>query len=127
MKPEVEGAIAEIRAAFPDATVTARDDGQGGAYVIVDAPGIGTAYVTSTSWVGFRITFQYPYADTYPHFVRGDLARCDRSPLCEGLSAGHTFEERPAIQVSRRSNHLDPRTETALIKLQKVLEWLRNR
>ena len=38
-----------------------------------------------------------------------------------------TFEGRPAIQISRRSNHINPRTDTALIKLQKVLTWLTTR
>jgi len=31
------------------------------------------------------------------------------------------------VQISRRSNHLDPTTETALIKLEKVLTWLASR
>jgi len=38
-----------------------------------------------------------------------------------------TFENRTAVQISRRSNRLDPATDTALIKLHKVLEWLRTR
>lgn len=37
------------------------------------------------------------------------------------------FEDRPAVQISRRSNRLNPATDTAVIKLHKVLAWLRSR
>lgn len=126
MKPEVERAVAEIRAEYSDVTVTVQEDGEGGAYITVEKVDLSDLYQEGTTWVGFRVTFQYPYADTYPHFVRPDLARRDGKALGEGMSAG-TFLGRPAIQVSRRSNHLDPRTETALLKLQKVLQWIRTR
>jgi hypothetical protein len=103
-----------------------RDDGEGGAYVIAEAVDPGGIYVQDQTWVGFRITFQYPYTDVYPHYVRGDLARKDGQPLGEAM-APTTFEERSAIQISRRSNHLDPRRDTAALKLQKILMWLRSR
>lgn len=125
MTPEVAAAIDEIKAAFRDATVTVKDEGDA-AVVVLDPVDLGQPYVQPTTWVGFRITFQYPYSDVYPHFVRSDLARADGQPLGEGLSVT-TFENRPAVQVSRRSNRLDPTIDTAQIKLQKVLEWLRTR
>jgi len=123
MKHEVEHAIAEVKVAYPESILTIREDGEGGAYVILEELDPGELYVQRKTWVGFRITFQYPYADTYPHFVRGDLTRVDGRALGEGTGST-TFEGRTAIQLSRRSNHLDPRTETVLIKLQKVLAWL---
>jgi hypothetical protein len=126
MKPEVQQAVDEIKAAYPDVPVTAREDGEGGAHVILEKVDVGPPYRECVSWIGFRITFQYPYADTYPHYVRGDLARADGRPLGEAMSPT-TFEGRPAIQISRRSKHLNPRTDTALIKLQKVLTWLVSR
>lgn len=46
--------------------------------------------------------------------------------LGEGMSATQ-YEGRSAIQISRRSNRLNPATDTALIKLLKVLDWLRGR
>jgi hypothetical protein len=127
MKPEVEHAIAEIREAYPETTVTARADGEGGAYVIVEEVDPGPVYQDGVTWIGFRITFQYPYSDIYPHFVRGDLARADGRGLGEGISQNQNFEGRPAVQISRRSNHLDPRTQTALLKLEKVLAWVASR
>ncbi len=127
MKPAVERVIAEIREAYPATTVTVREGGEGGAYVIVEEVDPGHVYRQRATWIGFRITFQYPHADTYPHYVRGDLARADDRALGEGMSPNQTFEGRPAVQISRRSNHLDPKTETALIKLHKVLTWLASR
>lgn len=111
---------------LPHATVTAYEDGDGGAHVIVDAVDLGQPYVQPQTWVGFHITRMYPYADVYPHFVRGDLQRADGRPLGEGTSP-NVFLGRPAIQLSRRSNRLNPLTDTAALKLQKVLGWLRER
>ena len=127
LKPAVERAIEEIRAAFAGIPVTVREDGEGGAYVIAEEVDPGPLYEQRATWIGFRITFQYPYADTYPHFVRGDLTLADKRALGEGMSQSHTFEARNAVQISRRSNHLDPTTETAFIKLTKVLAWLASR
>lgn len=123
---EVATAIEEIKDAFPACIVEVTDDGQGGAFVCIFPVDPGDAYAQAETWIGFQITFQYPYSDVYPHFVRGDLARTDGAGLGEGTSAG-TWQGRPAIQISRRSNHLDPNTDTAVLKLLKVLEWLRNR
>jgi hypothetical protein len=127
VKPDVRQAIAEIEAEYADAQVRVREDGEGGAYVIVDEVDVGPLYHPGKSWIGFRITFQYPYSDTYPHYVRGDLSRVDGRPLGEGTSSNVTFEGRTAVQISRRSNRLDPRSQTALIKLKKVLAWLTSR
>jgi hypothetical protein len=124
MKPEVKQAIAEIEAEYSEAQVRVREDGEGGAYVIVEEVDLGPLYHPSKTWIGFRITLQYPYSDTYPHYVCGDLSRVDGCPLGEGISSNVTFEGRAAVQISRRSNRLDPRAQTALIKLKKVLAWL---
>ncbi len=128
LTPEVAEAVDEIRDAFPevDVDVAVREDGQGGAFVVVDPVDPGVQYEHRATWIGFQITFQYPYSDVYPHFVRGDLVRIDGAALGEGTSAT-TWEGRPAVQLSRRSNHLDPTTDTAVLKLLKVLEWLRSK
>ena len=126
LKEEVAEAIAEIEATFHDSKVDVREEDQGGAFVVVDPVDPGAVYEQGETWIGFQITFQYPFADVYPHFVRGDLRRTDGAGLVEGMSPAQ-WEQRAAIQVSRRSNHLDPATDTAAIKLLKVLEWLRTR
>ncbi len=76
--------------------------------------------------VAFHITHTYPYADIYPHFVCADLARTDGRSLGDGTSLT-TFQGRPAVQLSRRSNRHNPTTDTALLKMQKVVRWLNSR
>jgi hypothetical protein len=131
INPEVERAIEEIRARFPGQTVDTEADGEGGAHVKVHDLPIGSQYRPDRSWVGFRITFQYPFADVYPHFLQNGIVRVDGAGLGETFNPGHTFErpsgKEPAILVSRRSNHRDPVTETAALKLAKVLDWIRAR
>lgn len=126
MTPTVAEAVEEIKAAHPGATVTLRDDGSGGVFVILEPVDPGPIYAQRETWVGFQITFQYPYSDVYPHFVRPDLTRVDGQPLGKATSPA-SFEGRPAIQISRKSNRLNPATDTATVKLMKVLEWLRSR
>lgn len=126
MKPEVEQAVQELRDAFPGVPVTVREDGDGGAFVIVEEVKLGQPYNQESTWVGCQVTFQYPYADVYPYFVRGDLSRADGQPLGEGLSTT-TWENRPTVQVSRRSNRRDPAYDTVYRKLLRVVEWLKLR
>jgi hypothetical protein len=125
MTPEVAEAVDEIKAAFPNATVEVKEEGDG-VVVFLDPIELGEPYAQPDTWIGFRITFQYPYSDVYPLFVRGDLSRTDGQPLGEGMSV-MTFEGRPAVQLSRRSNRLDPVTDTAVIKVHKVMDWLVHR
>jgi hypothetical protein len=123
MTPEVEEAISEIERAFPVCPLESADDGQGGAFVTVKDVRISGPYEQDLTWFGFHITHTYPYADVYPHFVRHDLSRRDRQPLGEGIAVGN-FRSQSAIQVSRRSNRHNAATDTALLKLQKVIKWL---
>lgn len=125
MTPEVERAIDEIRRSFPDHQVTVEPEGQGGAYVVVHGLPIGERYVPPNTWVGFLITFQYPYADVYPHFIDGAVRRVDGRGHASGFSGPTPWRGRSALQISRRSNHLNPATDTAALKLMKVLQWTR--
>jgi len=123
----VAKAIVEIERCVVPATVMVRDDDEGGAWVIVQDVPLGGPWAEPTTWIGFRISYTYPYSDVYPHFVRRDLTRTDgAAPMGEAMS--HTaFEGREAIQISRVSNKRDPARETAAIKMLKVLAWLRTR
>lgn len=125
--PAVAEAVEEIRATFDGAAVTVRPDGEGGTYVRIDPVDPGPPYAQRETWIGFRITAQYPYSDVYPLFVRHDLRRADSQALGEGITANQTFDGQPAVQVSRRSNHLNPATDTAAIKVLKVLSWMASR
>jgi hypothetical protein len=131
MKAEVERALAQIRSHFSDASVQAREDGDGGAYVIVDPIDLGPLYTDETrhSWIGFRITFQYPLADVYPHHIRPDLKRLDDQPHGQGMGVTRFEGEfaRESLQLSRRTKEVGWANQSALLKLQKVIDWVRTR
>ena len=124
MTPEVERAVEELRACFADTEVDAVGTGDGGARVTIARVDPGPSYVQCETWVRFAISYQYPHADVYPLFVRPDLARADGRPHGEGFARAE-FHSEKALQLSRRSNRLNPATDTAALKVAKVLEWLR--
>ncbi len=127
MTPTVAEAIDEIRATFDGAVVTVKEDGEGGTYVRIDPVDPGIPYAQRQTWIGFRVTAQYPYADIYPLFVRPDLSRANGQALGEGMASGNSFDGQPAVQISRRSNQLNPATDTAALKVLKVLRWMASR
>lgn len=124
MTPEVERAVEELRACFSDTGVDAVGTGDGGARVTIARVDPGPSYVQRETWVRFAISYQYPHADVYPLFVRPDLARADGQPHGDGI-AQTEFHGEKALQLSRRSNRLNPATDTAALKVTKVLEWSR--
>ena len=124
--PAVAQAINEIRCTFEGCGVEAEADGSGGAFVVVTGIRLGRPYAQEAVWIGFLITFQYPYADVYPHFTTGELTRLNGGGLGEGFGLG-SFRGRPAMQISRRSNRLNPQTDTAALKLLKVVRWIKTR
>jgi hypothetical protein len=127
MTPEITEAIQEIQDAFPGCRVETADDGAGGAMVTVHEVAIEEGpFAQDKTWIGFHITNPYPYCDVYPHFVRPDLSRRTGAALGEGMSVG-AFRGQPAIQISRKSNRHNAATDTAAIKLLKVLRWLKSR
>ncbi len=123
MTPEVEKAVEELRTRFPDTEVDAVGTGDGGATVTIARVGPGPAYVQRETWMGFTISYLYPSADIYPLFASPDLTRVDGEPHGEGISL-RSFQGAPALQLSRRSNRLNPATDTAALKVAKVLQWL---
>jgi len=124
MKPDVDQAIQEIRAAFDGHDVEVVTEAQGGAHVIVRDVPIGPVFKPAQTWIGFTIPFQYPDADIYPHFIGGDVRRADEEAHGQAISAA-MWRDRPALQLSRKSNQWNPATDTAVLKLIQVLEWLR--
>ena len=120
----VTQAIEEIRCTFERCGIEVEEDGSGGAFVVVTGIRLGRPYVQAEVWIGFQITFQYPYADVYPHFTNANLARLNGAGLGGGFGRG-SFRGRPAMQISRRSNRLNPQTDTAALKLLKVVRWMK--
>lgn len=125
MTPEVAEAVEEVRKAFEGHGVDVEEEGQGGGYVTVHDLFLGARFKPTVSWVGFLVTFQYPRADVYPHFIDAGVVRAEGGQLPSGITAGHNWRGKAALQVSRRSNRWNAATDTAALKLAKVLEWLR--
>ena len=125
ISPAVAKAIEEIRCTFGGCDVDVEADGSGGAVVAVRGVPMGCPYVQTEVWFGFHITFQYPYADVYPHFTNADLARSDGGGLDGGYGTA-SFQGQSAIQISRRSNRLNPERDTAALKLLKVITWMKS-
>lgn len=138
MKPGVEKAVEELIDGAPG-TVQFKEDGDGGAFVLVETIDIGDQFAPRVTWVGFHITWPYPDADVYPHFIDagvryvGSCSAPNQHPegdLPAAMSRGN-FEapgfKLPAIQVSRRSNRRNAETDTALEKLLRIIEFLRTR
>lgn len=124
MLPPVAEAVESLRKAFPDSVVEAKDDGSGGAYVTIDPVELAPKFTPATTWIGGHITPQFPYADIYPVFIGAEVRLASGAPLVAPITPNHTFSGRPALQVSRRTNRLDPALQTAVCKFQKVLYWL---
>lgn len=138
MKPDVEKAAAQLRKGMPGHDVRVKEDGDGGAFVIVDDIDIGKSYAPTVTWIGFHITWPYPDGDVYPHFIAPEVRYIGAGEAPNGFPEGNlpTSMSRgasmpgfaiAAIQVSRRSNRRDAATDTALLKLLRVIDFLRSR
>ena len=124
MKQDVANAIEELKQAFPSSEVSSREDGEGGAYVVVEAVDIGPRYRPSSTWLGGHITALYPYADIYPLFIGDNVRRVDGVAFKAPITCGAEFMERPALQISRRSTHAQHLPQTAVAKFLKVLHFM---
>lgn len=124
MKQEVAKAIEELERAFPSSEICTQEDGDGGAYVIVEGVAIGSRYEPSSTWLGGHIPALYPYADIYPLFIAADVRRLDGVAFEPPVTPGAQFLGRPALQVSRRNNHTQDYPQTAVAKFVKVQHFL---
>ena len=124
MKQDVSKAIEELKQAFPSSKVYSQEDGDGGAYVIVEDVEIGCRYQPSSTWIGGHVPALYPYADIYPLFISDNVRRVDGVAFETPVTHGAQFLDRPALQVSRRNNHTQHFPQTAVAKFVKVLHFL---
>ncbi len=122
--PAVEQVLSMLRKEFEGATVTFNPDAGGGT-VFIEPVELGPRYSPSTSWLGATLSSALPFADVYPLFVGGNVVRTDGRPHPTPVSGGHSFAERPALQISRRSNNLDTSPDAAALKFTKVLHFFR--
>src|SRR4051794_33374564 len=120
MNQEVGGAIEELRRAFPSSELTVTEDGQGGAYVILEHVELGGNFTPPAAWIGGHITAHYPYADIYPVFMDASVRRSNGDPFEVPITHGHQFAARAAIQISRRNNQIQSCPQTAVAKFRKI-------
>ncbi len=125
MKLEVANAIEELKQTFPYSKITCREDGNGGAEVVVEEVHIGDQFQPSSTWLGGHIPALYPYADIYPLFMSDDISRVDHTTFEAPITRGAIFFDRPAIQISRKNNQTQLYPQTASIKMLKVLDFLK--
>jgi hypothetical protein len=124
MKVEVSNGIEELKRQFTASSFTVREDGQGGAYVVIEPVSLGARFKPENTWLGFQIPAQYPYADIYPVFIGAESARVDGVPFAAPVTPGHHFEGRAALQVSRRSGAAQNGLQKVTAKILKVLDFL---
>jgi hypothetical protein len=124
MKVEVSNGIEELKRQFTTSSFTVREDGQGGAYVVIEPVSLGPRFKPENTWLGFQIPAQYPYADIYPVFIGVESARVDGVPFATPVTPGHHFEGRAALQVSRRSGAAQNGLQKVTAKILKVLDFL---
>ena len=124
MNVEVSASIDELKRQFCDASFVVREDGQGGAYVLIEPVALGERYKPEITWMGFQITAQYPYADIYPVFIGAEVTRVDSISFTAPVTAGHNFEGRAAIQISRRNGSAAGGLQKATAKILKVIDFM---
>lgn len=124
MKVEVATGIEELKRQFSSSAFNVRDDGNGGAYVIMESISLGQRYRPENTWMGFHIPAQYPYSDIYPVFIGANTTRMDGRAFNAPVTPGHSFEGRPAIQVSRRSGAAQNGLQKVTAKILKILDFL---
>jgi hypothetical protein len=118
----VAAAVTAVETQFTDHSVEVLPDGTGGAVVIIGDVDVGDRYNPSTTWLGFQVSAAYPAADVYPHYV-GRVVRQDGQPHGPAIQQV-TWRNRPALQLSRRSNGWNPALDNAALKAEKVIMWL---
>jgi hypothetical protein len=119
----VEQAVAAVRDQFAGHPVHTVSDGVGGVFVTIGDIDLGPAYTPGLTWLGFHINTAYPHSDVYPHYI-GRVTRVDNQ--AHGVAVQLVdWQNRPALQLSRRSNRWNPATDTAALKVEKVITWFR--
>lgn len=140
MKARVTEAIAEFEKAHPN-KVRHIEDGEGGAYVLVEEIDLGEHYAPRTAWIASHITWAYDEgADIYPHFLDGGVRYVGDGATPIAAPSGDAADALPAalsrnfkapgfdldaIQISRRSH--TPSELPATEKLARVIDFLRTR
>lgn len=123
MNQQVEQAVRELEAAYPESNVTVIEDGKGGAHVLVEDVDFGSGFSPQRSWMGGHITSLYPHADIYPAFIGRDIARAGGQAFTTPITASK-YQGREAWQVSRANRQIHTGPQTAVMKFAKIRHFL---
>ena len=126
VNPAALAGLHEVEATFEDHPVYAWPDGTGGVHAVIENVLLGPVWAQERSWLGFTINYLYPDADTYPHYVRADLAHANGTALVVPFHPGHVFQDLPAIMVSRSSPRRVTGLATAARKALSVISFIQN-
>ena len=130
VKESVIAGLTEVINGFGADRVRAVPDGQGGVWVEISGVELGSPYTQEGTFAICLLPFSLPGADIYPLFLRPDLSRLDGSALGPSFRVttlqwpGDT-EQRPVIQVSRRTKGGGFALQNPRQKIDKVLDWVR--
>lgn len=124
----VQRVVEILQREFAGSSVTFTDDGSGtgSGWVVIDPVVIGDRYTKNQTWMGAHLNSLLPFADIYPLYIGSDIQQASGAGHLPAITAGHIFQGRPALQVSKRTNHnLVPTVEAAAMKFIKVLHYIK--
>lgn len=125
MNTNVDKALAELRMQFRDTNISVTEDGNGGAYFVIEKVDIGRYFVPSETWLGGHITAAFPFADIYPMYMDADLKRAGGKAFVAPVVPINGWQGRPAIQVSRINRAAASEPQSAAFKVLRVIDFLR--
>ena len=115
VKAEVGEAIEELKRAFPSSELTVREDGKGGARVVVESVAIGERYEPEQSWLGGHIPAQYPLC----RHLSGVHGRCGAPPGRQSFRGA----DHDGAQFLRAPGYPDLPAETTGCRIPGRLPW----
>ena len=64
------------------------------------------------------------FRSIYPVFIGSEITRVDGVPFAAPVTAGHNFEGRAAIQISRRNGTAEAGLQKATAKILKIIDFM---
>jgi uncharacterized protein (DUF736 family) len=124
VQPEQVGGIADLRATFPDASVSVIEQADGRVLVTLGDVDLGAGWNMARTEVAAFLEVTYPTTPPYPFYAAADLQRADGQPVA-GLTSAVTIDGSPRAQLSLRHDHVPG--EGLGARFAAVTRWLRTR
>jgi hypothetical protein len=117
-------AIEDVRVTYPGKTVSAVEQPDGSAWVILHAVDIGTGWTPSVIDLGVKLQPTFPSTPPYPFYGPGGLARTDGRAY-PPVQPQVTLDGADRAQISL-TKPFNPTFETLGTRFATVIRWLRN-